>query len=53
MNSNCNNQVEDISKEDSLVEVLGTDHTKEDVDKSYQEVMKESKKREKKKRKKN
>ena len=53
MNSNCNNEVEDVGEEDSSVEVLGTDYTKEDVDKSYQEVMKESKKRKKKKHKKN
>ena len=51
-NSNCNNEVEDVGEEDSSVEVLGTNHTQEDVKKSYQEVMKETEKREKKKQKK-
>ena len=50
-NSNCN-KVKDLGEEDSSVEVLGTNHTQEDVKKSYQEVMKETEKREKKKRKK-
>ena len=50
-NSN-RNKVEDFGEEDSSVEVLGTNHTQEDVKKSYQEVMKETEKREKKKRKK-
>ena len=52
MNSNRNNEVEDVGEEDSSVEVLGTNHTQEDVKKLYQEVMKETEKREKKKRKK-
>ena len=31
MNSNCNNEVEDVSEEDSSVEVLRTDYSNEDV----------------------
>ena len=47
MNSNWNNEVDDVGEEDSLVEVLGTDHTNEDIDIPYQEVMKENKKHKK------
>ena len=53
MNSNCNNEVDGVGEEDSSVEVIGTYHNNKNVDKSYQEVIKENKKREQKKCKKN
>lgn len=42
MNSNCNNEADDVSEEDSSVEILRADHTNKDIDTSYQEVIKES-----------